>query len=252
MSYAVAIANQFGSHITLLHSYKVYSTAGMLVSVESYLEEDAAREMLALVDEIEPQLTNGATVDSVIARGDAIPLIGSMADQYDLVVMGTQGASGLKEVFLGSITSGVIREVATPVLAVPAEAAWQIPTVMVLAMDQEGISGASVLAPLVKLGKAFSGSIKIFHQDTGADDIGIDPSVDVYLDGVPHSFYYELDDEDVNASINEFVDDIGAQLLCMVRRRRSFLEGLFHSSATQRSAFHCTVPLLVLHDDSQL
>ena len=43
LDYAVAIANRFGSHITLFYAYKVYSTTGMLVSVERFMKDGKIR-----------------------------------------------------------------------------------------------------------------------------------------------------------------------------------------------------------------
>jgi nucleotide-binding universal stress UspA family protein len=38
----------------------------------------------------------------------------------------------------------------------------------------------------------------------------------------------------------------GADLLCMIRRSRGFLESIFQGSATTRQVYNSPVPLLVL------
>lgn len=254
MAQAAAIANQFGSRITLLHAHKVYSTTGALMPVTNYLEEDAHRDLLAQLRILESLLTGEARADSMLANGDATTVIADVARQgnYDLVVMGTKGASGIKEMLLGSITAGVIKETNRPVLAIPEGYEPRVIDNIVLAMDEEGISSPKVTAPLVQISKAFGATIRVFHQDTGAGDIGIDPTVDMYLEGASHSFYYELDEEDVITSISDFVQDVDAEMLCMIRRKRNFLEDVFHSSATTHLVNHTEIPLLVLHDDSRM
>lgn len=251
LAYAVEVAGKFGSRITLLHTYKVYSSAGMFLSVESYMEKDAAEKMRSIISRIQPLLANGASIESRIIRGDATPSISDVAEKgsYDLIIMGTQGASGLKEIFTGSITNGVMKSTLAPVLAIPNGYSYQPISSIVFAVDEEGISHPGVTAPLVKIARAFNARVHVFHQDLGSRDDGIDPSVDIFLDGVGHSFHYELDEQNINESINNFVTDYQAGLLCMVRRRRGFLEEVFHVSATTREVFNSPVPLLILHDE---
>ena len=81
IEYAIDFANHFGSRITLLHTYKVYSTAGMLVSVEGHIREQASRDLLDLAREVEPRLQNGARLDTKLLYGDAVPSISRLADR---------------------------------------------------------------------------------------------------------------------------------------------------------------------------
>lgn len=250
LNFAVEIANALGAQLTLLHTYKVFSTAGMFKSVESYLEEDAARDMLTLVSEIEARLQNDAHLNTRIMKGEAVKTIVGLAEahEYDLIIMGTQGASGLDEIFSGSTTNGVMSKTEIPVLAIPNEARFSEISKVVLALDQEKLSGFTTIQPLVKLARALHAKVLVFHQDTGEEDRGIDPAIGKYLESVDHSFTYELEEDHIHFSINDFVEDVGAGILCMIRRKRNFLDRVFHVSATKREAFHCEVPLLVLHD----
>lgn len=249
--YAVEIANKFESRITLLHTFKIFSSAGMFLSVESYMEKDVAKQMLSAINRVEPMLKGGASIESKIVRGDAVSIIAETADSgnYSLVIMGTQGASGLKEVFTGSITNGVMKASRTPILAIPAGYTYRPIDTIVFAVDEEGISHPGITSVLVRIARAFDAKVHVFHQDLGSRDDGIGPTVDIFLDNVGHSFHYELDEQNINESINSFVEDYRANLLCMVRRRRGFLEEVFHISATSREVFNSPAPLLILHDE---
>lgn len=250
LNFAVEIANSMGAQLTLLHTYKVYSTAGMFKSVESYLEEDAAKDMLALVKAVEPQLRNDAHLSTRIMKGEAVATIVGLAEAhgYDLIIMGTQGASGLEEIFSGSTTNGVMNKTRIPVLAIPSDAQFSDLSKIVLALDQEKLSGFTVVQPLVQLARSLQAKLLVFHQDMGEGDRGVDPAIGKYLESVDHSFTYELEESHIHFSVNDFVEDVGAGILCMIRRKRNFLDRVLHVSATKREAFHCDVPLLVLHD----
>ncbi len=250
LAYATDFANKCGGQVTLLHTYRLHSSAGMLLSVEKFIEEDARKEMDALIRRLEPKLRGEAGVEGRVIRGDPVPIISDMADKsgYSLVIMGTQGATGLKEVFIGSTTNGVLRNTNTPVLAIPNNFAFRPIRKIVFAVDAAGISHPGVISMLVQLAKKCRAKVYVFHQGLGEIDDGIDPSIDIYLDEVEHSFHYELDEASINEGINSFVADYNADLLCMVRRRRSFLDEVFHVSVTTREVFNSPVPLLVLHD----
>jgi nucleotide-binding universal stress UspA family protein len=253
LNFAIAFANEFGSEITLIHTFKLYSSTGMFISVESYMEEDARKDLAEMIRETLPKLKNGASIKHKLYRGDAAPVIASVADKenYDLIIMGTQGASGLKEVFTGSTTNGVIKASHTPLLMIPEGFTYRPVKSAVFAIDQNEISGKKVVTPLVKMAKTFQTKINIFHQDTGGKDTGIKAKIREYLDPVEASFHFSLDRQQITASIDEFVEEMHADLLCMVRRKRSFLENIFHQSVTTEEAFHSQIPLLVLHDTAE-
>lgn len=252
LEFAIEMANQLGSQITLLHTYKVYSTTGSFVSVGSYMEKDANRHMLELIKKYEPKLKEKGKVQSKIVRSESIArFIAKWADQseIDLIIMGTQGASGLKEIFIGSTTNGVLRHTQTPVLAIPKNYQYRPIKSILFAVDHSGFSAPKVTLPLVKIARACQAKVKIYHADRGPGDEGIHPTVNLFLDGVEHSFHYDLDNNNIVDSINQFASDYHSDMLCLVRRKRGLLEDIFHVSITSREAFRSEIPLLVLHDD---
>ncbi|PHN04966.1 universal stress protein [Flavilitoribacter nigricans] len=253
LNFAIAFANEFGSEIFLIHTFKLYSSTGMFISVESYMEDDARKDLAEMIRETKPKLKNGATVKHKLYRGDAAPVIASVADKegFNLIIMGTQGASGLKEIFTGSTTNGVIKASRTPLLMIPEGCPYQPLKTAVFAIDQDEISGTEVVEPLLKIARIFDTRINVFHQDTGGRDSGIKARIRQFLDPVEASYHFSLDEQHITDSIDEFVEEKQADLLCMIRRKRSFLESIFHQSVTTEEAFHSKIPLLVLHDEAE-
>lgn len=253
LDYAIEIANRFGSALTLLHLYQVFSTSGTFLSVENYMKEDLSRRLLHLLRAAEARLQRGARIDSRIGRGETAPLIAETAEagDYDLIIMGTQGASGLQDIFLGSTTASVLRRTNTPVLAIPRAASYHPLRRIVLALDEAGPANAAVLQPLLQLAGRFGAHLHVYHKDQGKADDGIDPAIEQFLGAIEHSYHYELDQDRLSQSINDFVADVDADLLCMIRRPRGFLDTIFRASATTREVFHTAVPLLVLHDPAR-
>ncbi|MCB9282867.1 MAG: universal stress protein [Lewinellaceae bacterium] len=250
LEYAIAIANRMGCHIHLLHTYKLPSKAGMFISVDQYVMEDIRPDMHKWEEEVREKLDGSASISSSILRDSPVHGILQTAEEesIDLIVMGTQGASGLKEVFLGSTTGSVLQQARVPLLAIPGGAQLRPVKTIVLAVDDLDIPSPQVLEPLVRFAKSFGARIMVYHLEKEVD-AGIDPSVDLFLGGVEHSFHYEMQQKELNDCINDFVNDQQADLLCMIRRPKGFFERLFRGSVTQKKVFNSPVPLLVLLEE---
>jgi nucleotide-binding universal stress UspA family protein len=250
LDYAVNIINQTGGRILLYNVYQVQSTTGSFVSIEKYISEDAEAEMQKILRRVEPQLKGTAIIDSKVTRGHTVSLICKVADKanYDLIVMGTQGKTGLKGVFIGSNTVGIMNGAETPVLAIPNGFKYRPMKKIVLAIDSEPISSKAVINSLQRIIKAFKPEVSVFHLETELVDAGIDPSVDIYLENINYTTYQRVTKDGFHDSINHFVAEENADMLCMIRRKRGLLYEILHPSTTRKKVFDSPVPLLILHD----
>ena len=250
LAYAVEIANLFGSHIHLLHTYKIPGKAGVFISVEQYALEDIRPDMIKWETWARENLQHGATISSSILRDNTVHAVTLLTKEegIELVVMGTQGASGLKGIFIGSTTGAVLQQTNAPLLAIPSGFTFRPIRTVVLAVDDLDVSSPQVVAPLTRLARQFQARVLVYHLEKESEDAGVDPSVDIFLDGVEHSFHHELVNGELNERINTFVHEHNADMLCMIRRPRGFFERIFRSSVTQKKIFQSPVPLLVLQE----
>lgn len=248
LNYAINLARDLKASLHLLHTYVVHSSADMIISIERYIREDAEKMMEDSKRWIHREWPDHPPVTFDIIKGNAIPVIANMANEFDLVIMGTQGASKFKDIFLGSTTNGVCKATETPVLAIPEKARYRPVKKIVLAVDDYEVTGRRVLAPLIELAELYDADIKIFHTDLGDADLGVDPIIGMYLAGQDYSFHYAPATLRINDSINAFVDEAQANMLCLIGRKRARINELFHRSVTKREVFQTEVPLLVLTD----
>ncbi len=236
--------------ITLLNTYKVYSSTGMFISVEKYMQEDAEREMAGLLDFLKEYVPPHIKLGGRCIRGDVVQTIYRMAEQleYDLILMGTKGASGALEVFQGSVAGSVMKNAVTPVLVVPDTIAFEPIKKIVFSFDGRKISQEKVVAPILDIAREGDAQVVLLHiADSDEEEVRVDAEKDLFLKDIRVS-KVSFPAEDINASINACVHTEKAQLLVMIRRKRGFLENLFHSSATVKEVFDSPVPLLILHD----
>ena len=232
--------------ITFINCYKVKSSSGMFFTVEKFMRDEAEKEMADLYNKIEDQLTEGFQVETKCVRGNEVPTIALYANkpEFDFLIMGTQGSSGLKEVFLGSVSSGVMKQSEKPIIAVSEDSIFQRIERMIVAVDSDGISNKKSIEILLKISKKFDSELFILHISKETNQ-NLEESVMPLFEG-HNAVFIHAQGDDVNRIINDYVLMEEAQMICMFHRQRGFLDSLFQASVTKRSIFSATVPLLVI------
>lgn len=121
---AVNLAKQLGAEITLLHVWQPPELAGADLYVLAHSEklsigELGQRQAKQELDQLADALGLGAAARRV-EIGKPRERIVELAESgdYDWIVMGTHGRTGRARLFAGSVTEGVVRRSAIPVLTV--------------------------------------------------------------------------------------------------------------------------------------
>lgn len=117
---AASFARAYNAELVLLHV--VEPPAAALRFVSEYNDELSIREARRIADDfIKDNPLEGVEVSRMVKIGKAFRMIAQAAFEIDpvVVVMGTHGASGFSEEFIGSNTRRVLKLVACPVVSVP-------------------------------------------------------------------------------------------------------------------------------------
>jgi nucleotide-binding universal stress UspA family protein len=253
VQYGVSLANQFGSLLTLVSAVdEPYSAAaGTLIDIKDHIREEAMETMGKVREEIQPLMTNGATVDMHTVDGDPGKVIPRVAKRqgYELIVMGTKGSTAARELFTGSVANATIKNSELPVLAVPKKANYTPIRRILLSVDERKLQSAAVLEPLLELVRAYDAELILYHGDADGDGKGYDPDLPRYLEGTRHRFVvHPGKKDDLIKGIQTAMRDEGADLLCMIYHDRGFFGRLFNESTVSKVVFDSEVPLLVLRD----
>ena len=110
-------------------------------------------------------------IKHVLRQGDAVlEIVDTIKeDKPDFVVMGTRGASGFKEVFLGTIAERVINQSTVPVLAIPENAKFKgIKKILFLA-ELEKLE-MDMLAKVCRLADTFNAAIEVLQVKPYKED----------------------------------------------------------------------------------
>lgn len=125
LRYAVPFAKQFGASLTLLFVTQVNYAVGEFGVVDAPLMEGQVREAAEqAMDKLINEEIGGAVPATKQTRiGRPASEIAAAAKELntDLIIISTHGHTGLKHVFLGSVTENVARVAPCPVLVVREE-----------------------------------------------------------------------------------------------------------------------------------
>ena len=175
----------------------------------------------------------------------------SMAEneEADLVIMGTQGASGAKEIFLGTHTVQVIKKSKIPVIAIPAEYAIAYPESILFATDYEVDYNRDELRGLLDIATKTKAEIQVVHIASG---YGLTEKQEqnkkklkTILGDISHQ-YHDLPSQEVIEGINSFQKANQTDLLVMIQNKHTFLERLFIEPIIKKIGFHVTIPFMVI------
>ena len=166
-AYALDIALLFKAKLIILNTYKLpYSKSNVMVSMTDIMKQDSEKELEALKNkalnnpkykelEIELEIVSGSFVSS-------IPKLAKHCNA-DLIVMGTKGASSLKEMLIGSNTLEVIQTTHCPILAIPENASNKKIDKIAMAVDLKKVNNPEQLKPLLAMANICQASIEFVH-----------------------------------------------------------------------------------------
>lgn len=241
----------------IAHAYETpQAGATMLISIDKLFKDEVSNRLKKLRADLSVEYSNiDLRVSLTTFKGTVITMIRKIAKQEDIdfVVMGTKGSSGIREVVIGSTTFDVVKNSKLPIIVVPDHAVLKSPKKVVFASDLSDIS-KKTLKPLYGLVEASGASIDVLNIVTEkavvAEEVNSfqDDNISSKFFGLYGHTYHQINGEDVEKAILNYIDENETDLLCVVNKKRNFFEGIMHSSVSKKLAFHSQTPLLILKE----
>jgi nucleotide-binding universal stress UspA family protein len=253
IQYAIRIANQLNGVVTLLHVLTI--TQPVRVSMQDKMRDlgddmirFAERDLEKLARDAMKNVTTDRPLQFSVVRGSDFSTELTKETQrlkIHLVVMGTNGASGLKKAVVGSNTTSIIEMSEVPVLAVPDKAKFRGFKDIIYACDLQNTE--KELRTLLTYASRFGSTIHLVHVESNGDRVDeIEEQLAAIVKklNVKNVCAVVLVDRDVEGAIEQYIGVNKAELLAMFTHKVSFYEKLFDKSMTRKVAFHSLVPLL--------
>ena len=169
--------------------------------------------------------------------------------KIDLIVMGTNGASGASEAIFGSNTLKVIRNVDCPLLAIPESYKFNELKHVLFTVINDNFPTAEEMGSLLMFIDRYHPRIELLHI---SDENGNIQAADAETRMRALLAENNLDFHDVEGipapmAINMFVQLRNIDMHAMLVEKKSFLDRFIHGSRTSKISYSTEVPLLVLN-----
>ncbi|HBU77532.1 MAG TPA: universal stress protein [Muricauda sp.] len=251
---ASKIAKQHRAEIVLLH---MIGMSDSVLANSDVSEEAEAKYFLKLAKDKINEFTkkkylNGIPVDGVIQNYKDFEEVNQVAleQNCDLIVMGSHGTSGLKELFVGSNTEKVVRSSELPVIVIKASSNEFDIKRMVMACDLE-----MEAIPVYRKAEAFAqlnnASLEVVYvHSAGANFMGRDDVVKRM-----ENFKKELgeqidihfyDDNSVERGILRYCFERNADLLVIPTHGRKGLDHFVVGSLAENVSNHAKIPVMTI------
>ena len=172
----------------------------------------------------------------------------STSNQFDLIVMGTKGAWGLKEILSGSETQIIARKSETPLLSLMCDRSDLIIKNILLVHDYRNPTHEN-LTLLKKLIKAFDAKVhqlQIVSKQTDEEKANLLCLMDQYASDNTIVNYenHLINDIDVENGVIYFNQMHNIDVICIGTHGKG---SLFHASATEKLINHLFKPIISYH-----
>jgi len=256
--YAVDLARVFGSSIILYHTFIPFESSFYsynLRKMENLETENNLQIRLTKIRDRILKTNQNIDVSVHVDRGSgSTRLIKFCRDKKaDLIVMGTTGASGFKEVLIGSFTSDTITKAICPILAIPGKYKFRFPKKITFATNYLNKDIQS-FKYLLNWNQPFKAKINILHIDKWEINPALEEAmflkykrkIEMEFKDIP--FYFQhVEGEDIPKAISHItLNDKTDVLVISPVRRTGFWTKLFYKSTTKTSMHHIRIPILAI------
>lgn len=171
----------------------------------------------------------------------------------DLIIMNVSGTpGGLEEIIIGSMAVSLSRHSKIPVLVIPQDAQYTGFKKVLLALDFKKLEQTTPVNEINKILDETGATLNIVHVEPNQADTDKsflkEKNILNVLFANHKPEYHFIQGEAVTATINNFADEIQADLIIVIPKKHGFLENIFKGSSTKKLVFHSHIPVLSIHE----
>ncbi|PKV48284.1 nucleotide-binding universal stress UspA family protein [Aquimarina sp. MAR_2010_214] len=181
----------------------------------------------------------------------------SKNNPFNMIIIGTKGATGSKNIFLGSNTQKVVKNISyCPILVIPDDSYFKEISAIAFATDFERMYHKAEVTPILEFAKNYNATIRMIHI---YDEPGLGPlqhynssTLEHYFKRVKYDFHVMSDFSTVENAIQEFIEELEIDILVMINYEHSFIERIIKEPIIKKMTFHTTIPFLVIPADTAI
>lgn len=268
LEYAISLAACTEAEVTVFHTFQIAVSAPAgedLGPTLTYKQAMIKEEKDRITSQIEDMLqaysdkfyigkNERVQFDVVVRSGNFEECIQRHVAHkpYNLIVMGTEGAFGWEEVFGGSHTSHIVKDVNAHVLVIPIEAYFNNVHHIIYATNFDNLDEAA-LKELLNFNDYFEAKMTCLHINSKPEDVMDDQTkLQELKDNFKyskHPMQFELVmDSDVEEAIFNYARKHRADILAVLPQEHGFIGSFFHDSLSKNMSMHTDLPLLIIKE----
>jgi nucleotide-binding universal stress UspA family protein len=254
IAYAAKLAKATGCTLTLLHVQSVFNFSFAPMTDEPPSPDIQVAEQLdAQSKEISKTFKISCYAEVVSKFSKLSNVINDAGREYDLIVMGSNGADDLYQFFSGSNTYNAIVKSNTPVLLVPENYTYCEIKTMVYAYDYLSARNLPIvhLAPFVKAVNCKLTVLQVmeeaFSQEAEDDLRELQFIFKTYKVEDIDSEYVTIKSSAIPQGINSYIVRNQPDVLALCSVHKNLLENIFHKSSIKSITAMTDYPVFVFH-----
>lgn len=251
--YACALAATQKSKVTIIHSFIIpvmFSDIPMPGSLVSDAQTEAEERMEELVAKMKASYPDITVIGRVVA-GNTIDALDDYIDEDHtpwLVAVGNNSKDSSS--WPDNVMMDTLRKLAYPVLAVPPSYSYQAVKNICFAFDNRHTGNDYAFHQVVEITRKLDASLHVLNIQTGPDQQEINVDAKTRLSLVNPQFHIIHGSQNIDASIQDFVNGNNIDILILTPHAHSFFEGLFHKSHTKSVTHDATIPVVAVHEQN--
>lgn len=254
IAYAAKLAQVVEGNVTLLHVQSIFDvTPASVLTGKQVILANAAEQLEQQCREVTRAFKVSCDAEVESASNRLSSVIHDKAKNYDLIVMGSDGADDWYQLFSGSNTYNAIVRSETPLLLIPTGYIYSEINTMIYAFDylKERRLPLTHLIPIVRALRCELTVLQVmeeaYSQDV-EDDLKELQFIISSFYGDDVKFKYDtIRSNDTAQGINSYVLQNKPDALALCSVHRNFIERIFHKSIIRNITDFCNYPVFVFH-----
>jgi nucleotide-binding universal stress UspA family protein len=251
---AIEIANQSNGEVILLNVVELPVMHESVLMPTLSFEEAFIKEMKAHAEKNFSKMKDkwakeGPKVSSFVEFGGTTTTIRDFAQdkKVDLILMGTHGASGVKEFFIGSNTEKVVRTSSVPVIAIKKQV--KLSSIKNIVFPTTGdLSHENIVSQVKALQYFFKATLHVLYVNTPSSfkrDVEIKPHLKAFakrfmLKDFTLNVWNDYSEEE---GLKNFAMETKADMIAMATHGRRGLNHLMSGSIAEDAVNHINCPI---------
>lgn len=251
-SFAIQLAEKNDAQITLLNSVHFdYFSDYQFTAFNSAtsLMDDVRDAMEMKIKEYVKRFDTRLKIKTLIHESSLINSVKELINEkgYDLVVIGTQGSSGLEEALIGSNTEKVVRHAQCPVISVPCSIDISGVKRILIPLDIREIK-SSFFKQVASLQKQFDATLEFLwvktpHNIENEEKVNIEFSQLIEQYGISNFEFTVVRNVFPSDGILWHADDTNADMIAMQTHARRGIAHWLSGSLTEDTVNHINIPV---------